>query len=78
MTTITVEIDKDKDISALKEFIGQLGLSYQVDTDEGTLYTTEVKNMLDQRYNDYLAGNAETISAGDSQKRIKELLAKGK
>ncbi len=53
MTTITVEIDKDKDLLALKEFTRRLGLKYQVEEREGLLYTDVVKNMYNQRYNDY-------------------------
>jgi hypothetical protein len=75
MTTITVEIGKDKDLSALKEFIGRLGLNYQVDEREGVLYTEDVKNMLDKRYNDYLEGAVEMTSAEESQRKIKNLLA---
>ena len=75
MTTITVEIGKDKDLSALKEFIGRLGLNYHVDEREGLLYTEDVKNMLDKRYNDYLEGAVEMVSAEESQKKIQDLLA---
>lgn len=75
MTTITVEIGKDRDLSAIKDFIGQLGLKYQVEEREGLLYTDEVKNMLDTRYNDYQEGTIEMVSANESQKKIQDLLA---
>ena len=75
MTTFTVEIDKDKHLSALKEFVGNLGLNYQVEERDGLLYTDEVKNMLDKRYEDYREGKVELVSAEDSQKKIKDLLA---
>ena len=74
MTTITVEIGEDKDLSALKDFIGQLGLKYQVEEREGILFTDEVKSMLDKRYHDYQEGIVEMVSAEESQKKIQELL----
>ena len=43
MTTITVEINKDKDLSDLKQFIDRMGLKYQVDEDEEPVYTEELK-----------------------------------
>ena len=75
MTTFTVEIDKDKHLSALKEFVDNLGLNYQVDEREGLLYTDEVNNLLDKRYQDYKDGLVELLSAEESQKKIKDLLA---
>jgi len=75
MTTFTVEIDKDKDLSALKEIAGKLGLKYQVDEREGLLYTDDLKNMLDKRYQEYQDGAVELINAKESQKRIQDLLA---
>ncbi len=75
MTTLTVEIGKDKDLLALKEFADGLGLKYQVEEREGMLYTDEVKNMLDKRYHDYHEGMVATVSADESQKKIQDLLA---
>jgi len=75
MTTFTVEIDKDKDLSTLKEIAGKLGLKYQVDEREGLLYTDDLKNMLDKRYQEYQDGAVELINAKESQKRIQDLLA---
>jgi hypothetical protein len=74
MTTITVEIDKDKDVSAVKEFIGRLGLKYQINADKGLEYTNEIKSVLDARYADYLEGKVDLVGAKESQKRIQELL----
>jgi hypothetical protein len=79
MTTFTVEIDKAKDLSVLKEFVDRLGLSYQVEERAGVLYTEDLKNMLDRRYQDYQEGKVELVSADESRKKIEELLAaKGK
>ena len=75
MTTLTVEIDKDKDLSAVKEFIGRLGLKYHEEDTEGLLYTDEIKNVLDERYDDYLKGKVDLVGATESQKRIQDLLA---
>jgi len=75
MTTFTVEIDKDKDLSALKEIAGKLGLKYQVDERDGLLYTDDLKNMLDKRYQEFKDGAVELINAKESQKRIQDLLA---
>ena len=76
MTTLTVEIVKDKDLSALKEFIGQLGLTYLIEDNERLFYTDEFKNELDRRYAEYKEGK-EMISAEESQKRIQNLLSTG-
>ena len=76
MTTLTVEIVKDKDLSALKEFIGQLGLTYMIEDNERLFYTDEFRNELDRRYAEYKEGK-EMISAEESQKRIQNLLATG-
>lgn len=75
MTTFTVEIDKDKHLSALKEFVGNMGLNYQVEDRDGLLYTDEIKNMLDHRYQEYQEGKVELVSSDESQKKIKDLLA---
>jgi hypothetical protein len=75
MTTITVEIEKDKDMSAVKEFIGRLGLRYQINTDKGLEYTNEIKSVLDTRSAGYLEGKVDLVGAEESQKRIQELLA---
>ena len=75
MTTFTVEIDKDKDLSALKEFADRLGLNYQVEEREGMLYSEDVKNMLDRRYLEYQEGKVKLVSEDESRKKIQELLA---
>ncbi len=74
MTTLTVEIDKAQDLSALKDFIGQLGLKYQVDQREGLLYTDEVKMELDKRYASYKNGAVEMVKAEESRAKIQTLL----
>jgi hypothetical protein len=33
MTTVTVEIDKEKDLPLLQELLGRLGLKYHIDED---------------------------------------------
>jgi hypothetical protein len=78
MTTITVEIDKDKDLSDLKQFIDRMGLKYEVEEDEGLLYTDELEKLLDIRYEEYKNGSVEMISAIESQKKIHALLASKK
>jgi hypothetical protein len=73
MTTITVEITKDKDLTAIKEFIAQLGLKFRVADTELLVYTDELKNMLDQRYADYQAGNINLISEEESRQKIQKI-----
>lgn len=75
MTTLTIEIDKDNDLSALKEFIDQLGLKYEVAENNVLLYTDEMKNMLDKRYADYKEGITEMVSKDESRERVQALLA---
>ncbi|MCO5945565.1 hypothetical protein [Mucilaginibacter flavidus] len=74
MTTITVEIDKKEDLSNLTEYINRLGLKYEVDDNEGLLYTDDVKNTLDERYDEYKNG-IDLISQQESKQKIQELLA---
>ena len=75
MTTLTVEINKDQDLSAIKDFIAKLGLNYEVEQNEGLVYTDEVKQTLDKRYADYKAGNVTMVSADESKKQIETLFA---
>ena len=77
MTTITVEISKAKDLDAIKSFIANLGLKYDLDKSEDLVYTDEVKKMLDTRYEEIKSGKVNLISAEESNKRIEQLL-KGK
>jgi hypothetical protein len=74
MTTITVEINEDKDLSALKEVIAQLGLKYHVEENEGLVYTDEIKAMLDKRYADYKNG-IKMVSSEESKQEIEALLS---
>ncbi len=75
MTTITVEVDEDKDISAVKEFIARLGLRYHISPKENLFYIDELKSVLDQRYNDYLLGKVDLVGAEESREKIEALLA---
>jgi hypothetical protein len=34
MTTLTVEIDKEKDLPAIEAFLKKMGLEYQIETDD--------------------------------------------
>jgi hypothetical protein len=34
MTTLTVEIDKEKDLPAVEAFLKKMGLEYQIETDD--------------------------------------------
>jgi hypothetical protein len=74
MTTITVEIDKDKDISAVKEFIGHLGLKYYINDHKNLVYTDEIKAGLDERYASYAEGKVKLVDAEESRRKIRELL----
>jgi len=74
MTTITVEIDKKEDLSNLTEYINRLGLKYEVDENEGLLYTDDIKNTLDKRYDEYKNG-VDLINQQESKQKIQELLA---
>lgn len=73
MTTKTVEIKKEKDFSALKEFMAQLALNYYVDGGKQLIYTDEVKATLDNRYADYKNG-IKMVSAEEGQQEIQLLL----
>ena len=73
MTTLTIEINKDEDLSALKEFIVNMGLAYHLEENDKAL-TDDIKNMLDERYLDYKEGRVKSISAEESKERIKTLI----
>jgi len=73
--TITIEIDKDKDTSALKEYLSQSGYKFEVDEDDDVEYTDEFKAMLDRRWDDYESGRVKMVSAEESQRQIAALLA---
>lgn len=63
MTTITIEIDREQDLSALKEVIDQMGLKYEVEEYDHLEYTDEFKAMLDKRYEEYLRDPSKVITA---------------
>ena len=73
MTTITIEIDKDKDLNALKSYLSEAGYRFEV-AEEDVQYTPEFKQLLDQRYEDYKSGKMPVVSAEESQKSIKRIL----
>ncbi len=74
MTTITVEISKTNDLAALKSFIAERGLKYEVDEIEDFVYTDEIKDLLDNRYEEFKNGTVKMVSAEESKERIKQLL----
>ncbi len=75
MTTLTIEVDKDKDLTAIKEFIGRLGLKYQVDAGESLLYTDDLKRELDKRYTEYKEGRIELVDEAESKRRIQNIIS---
>ena len=44
--------------------------------EEEYLYTKEVKDMLNERYEDYKSGKSKMVTAEESKKRIQKLLKK--
>jgi hypothetical protein len=46
MATLTVEIDKEKDLPALQAFLGRMGLKYRIDDEGwGDLSNTEIEGI---------------------------------
>jgi spore coat polysaccharide biosynthesis protein SpsF (cytidylyltransferase family) len=76
MTIVTVEIDKDKDLSALKNWLAQSGLKFEIDEQDDFKYTDDLKAEVDKRFDEYKTGKVKLISAAESQQQIKQLLAK--
>ncbi|PWG78189.1 DUF2683 family protein [Pararcticibacter amylolyticus] len=72
MATLTVNIDNERDLAALKDFLMRLGMKYHI-TGEAD-YSDEFKLTLDNRYEEYKEGKVTMISAGESQNRIQQLL----
>lgn len=75
MTTITVEIDKEKDIDSLKAYLTEAGYSFEV-AEEQVEYTTEFKAMLDQRYEEIISGKVQMIDGAESERQVAELIAR--
>lgn len=78
MTTITVEIDKDKDLSALKAYLLKSGFKFEIDEQEDFQYTDDLKMMVNERYEGYKNGKVALISPEESQNQIHKLLSKDK
>ncbi|WP_428328907.1 hypothetical protein [Mucilaginibacter sp.] len=78
MTTITVEIDKDNDLLALKQLMGKLGLKYQINENNDLLYGSDVKALLDKRYTDFKSGEINMVNQQESQHKIQQILASEK
>lgn len=78
MTTITVEIDKDKDLSALKTYLLKSGFKFEIDEQEDFQYTDDLKMMVNERYEGYKNGKVALISPEESQNQIHKLLSKDK
>lgn len=77
MATLTVNIENEKDLPVLKEFLMGLGLKFHIETDSESSYSDELKEELDKRYGDYIDGKVSMINADDSRKRIQQILAGG-
>jgi hypothetical protein len=67
MATITIEIDKGQDVSALKDYLSQSGYRYEFDEEE-VEYTPEFKAELDRRYEEYVSGKVPAITAEESRR----------
>ncbi|KAA8474927.1 hypothetical protein BDE36_0221 [Arcticibacter tournemirensis] len=78
MATLTVNIDNEKHLPVLKEFLVGLGLKFHIEADSESSYSDELKEKLDKRYQDYIDGSVSMISADDSRKRIQQILAAGR
>ncbi|MGF7038893.1 hypothetical protein [Mucilaginibacter lappiensis] len=56
MTTLTVNIQNEKDLPVLQEILNRFGLTYSIDTDKEYAFSeTEIKNLLQTRQ-DFLDG----------------------
>jgi hypothetical protein len=56
MTTLTVDIENEKDLPVLKEILNRLGLSYKVETDRGYIFSESAIKDLLQTKQDFLDG----------------------
>ena len=77
MTTFTVDTDKAEDLDLVKKFLSEKGINFKFDEDEqGNFKFTdiELKQMLDERYRDYVEGKVEMVTAEESKRQIQELL----
>ncbi len=50
MTTLTVEIGREEDLSAVKDFFAKMGLHYKVEEQYDFIYSDDIKNTLDERH----------------------------
>lgn len=74
MATLTVEIDRTNDLSAVKDFIERLGLSYQVKETDIMQYSEGLQSIMDKPYTSFEAGPESKISKEESKRRIQEML----
>lgn len=63
-----LEIADDKKIKAIYTM-----MENEIEENE-LVYTTELKDELDKRYDDYKSGKAKMITAEESKKRIQKIL----
>lgn len=65
MTTLTVNIDKEKDLSVLKAILDRFGLAYSVN-EEYSFSEQEIKGLL-QTQQDFISGKTTARSWDDIQ-----------
>ena len=56
------------------EYIKQLGSGHESAGNDDSYYTDDIKNILDERYNDYKNG-IDMVDQDESRRKIHELLA---
>lgn len=72
MTTLTVEIDKERDLPVLQALLNRMGLKFQLEEDEwGDLSQSEIDG-IKEGLEDSKAGR--TLSHGDVMTRINQKL----
>ncbi|MES2112893.1 MAG: hypothetical protein V4577_29350 [Bacteroidota bacterium] len=70
MTTLTVNIQNEKDLPVLQEILDRFGLPYAVDTEtEYAFSETEIEGFMKTRQ-DYLDGKTTTRSWADVKKDL--------
>ncbi len=57
MTTLTVDIKNDKDLSVIQEMLDKFGLTYRIETDKEYIFSESEINSLVKTRQDFLDGN---------------------
>ncbi|CAN5141769.1 hypothetical protein BH09BAC6_BH09BAC6_31630 [soil metagenome] len=75
MTTITVNVDNDKDLPVLKEILNRFGLNYKIDKEAASRPEERLYKKLKTSFKEIKAWEAGTADLQDAKAAIAEIEA---